>query len=455
MAWCGKCYTPLDKGCYVVTLPTDENQVVVEKEKDKNMYMEGRDGDHLLTPFQCDLCHFRNIMGRSPMNEKAEDVRILSSIRRVNLDAFWSREAGTVMKNLHEARRALRICSAFQLPSSVPFGSMGPYPLEDSFGMAEAILMLERSTEPGKNAETIQFGTMRKMRSMFSNIHHASAKGQAARVMAKDAKKMTVSTGKTNGEFFERFIRGAHKRMGDVVKPDRALSLPVLHRIMEILERDWEFANDEERELLAVEGSFYLIGFCGGLRGEEIPLTDITGIAKWWAEGEVENVDAHVTVALLGRFKGETGEKYHLLPLASVTSSGLQPRLWIGRAIAALAKRGVSRGPLFQTSKGQPIRAGAMEAKFIQRLEYVQEKRPDLISQQVDVAEEYGVSRSFRRGSTTEAGNRGVAASIIEMNNRWRKTERSGMSQSSLGMREHYTDVRLALPQLLRYSSAL
>ena len=266
---------------------------------------------------------------------------------------------------------------------------------------------------------------------------------------------MTVSTGKTNGEFFERFIRGAHKRMGDVVKPDRALSLPVLHAIMESLEREWEFATEEEKESLALEGSFYLISFCGGLRGEEVPLCDITGITKWWAEGEMPNVETHVTVALLGRFKGETGENNHLLPLASETSSGLKPRLWIGRAISALARRGITRGPLFRTEKGQPIRAGAMEARFFQRLEYVQETRPDLISQQVDVGEEYGVSRSFRRGSTTEAGNRGVPASTIEMNNRWRKAERSGASQSSLGMREHYTDVRLALPQLLRYSKAL
>ena len=96
-----------------------------------------------------------------------------------------------------------------------------------------------------------------------------------------------------------------------------------------------------------------------------------------------------------------------------------------------------------------------MEAQFFRRLEVIQEMRPDLIPDQVDVAEEYGVSRSFRRGSTTEAGNRGVAAHIIEMNNRWRKAERSGASQTSLGMREHYTDVRLALLQLLRYSKAL
>lgn len=417
--------------------------------------MEARDGDHLCTPFQCDTCHFRNIMGRSPIEEKAEDTKILAAIRRASLDAFWARERGTVDKNLQEARRALRICNSLHLPSSSPFSSLGPYPLEDTFGMVEAILLLERLTDPGKHAEVIQFSTMRKMRSMFSNIYHASARGQAEMVMAKDTKKMSVTKCKTHGEFFERFVRGAHRRMGDIVKPDRALSLPILHVIMDMLSQEWELADVEEQESVALEASFYLIAFCGGLRGEEIPLADITGITKWWNEGVVENVEPHVTVALLGRFKGETGEKYHLLPLAAETKSGLKPRLWIGRAIALLARKGITRGPLFRTTTGQPIHAGSMEYKFFFRLEEVQALHPDLIPDQVDVPEVYGVSRSFRRGSTTEAGNRGVAPNIIEMNNRWRKVERAGTAQASIGMREHYTDVRMALPQLLRYSAAL
>ena len=143
------------------------------------------------------------------------------------------------------------------------------------------------------------------------------------------------------------------------------------------------------------------------------------------------------------------------MPLAGETRSGLKPRLWVGRAISELANKGVTRGPLFRTPNGQPIRAGSMEPIFFARLEEVQEMRPDLIPEQVDVTDVYGVSRSFRRGSTTEAGNRGVPATVIELNNRWRKTERSGMSQASLGMREHYTDISLALPQLLKYSKAL
>mmetsp|Transcript_15422 Transcript_15422/g.21975 ORF Transcript_15422/g.21975 Transcript_15422/m.21975 type:complete len:108 (+) Transcript_15422:3941-4264(+) len=107
---------------------------------------------------------------------------------------------------------------------------------------------------------------MRKMRSMFSNMYSASSKGNGGMVMAKDARKMTVTQCKTHGEFFERFVRGAHKRMGDIVKPDRTLSLPILHVIMDILEQEWELADEEGHCSIALEASFYLIAFCGGLR---------------------------------------------------------------------------------------------------------------------------------------------------------------------------------------------
>jgi hypothetical protein len=257
----------------VIAKPKDENNLVVEKEGDKDRFIVGRDGDHLMCPFQCDECHFLNMMARRPIEDKAEDIRLMGAIRRANLDAFWSREPLTVSKNLQEARRSIRIRESLGLPKSKPFGPMGPFPLDDTFGMTEAVIMLERSTDKGKNADTIQFQTMRKLRSMFNNVWQASARGQSPMVMAKEKNKLSVLESKTHCEFFERFVRGAHKRMGDIVKPDMALSLPILHEIMRLIEADWSNSeNDSDREALALEASFYLIAFCAGLRGEEVPL---------------------------------------------------------------------------------------------------------------------------------------------------------------------------------------
>lgn len=42
---------------------------------------------------------------------------------------------------------------------------------------------------------------------------------------------------------------------------------------MRLIEADWsDSENDSDREALALEASFYLIAFCAGLRGEEVPL---------------------------------------------------------------------------------------------------------------------------------------------------------------------------------------
>ena len=73
---------------------------------DEKRFMEARAGDHLVTQFQCEVCHFRNIMGRDPMVDISDgDGELMSDFRRALLDAFWSREPTTVRANLIEAVR--------------------------------------------------------------------------------------------------------------------------------------------------------------------------------------------------------------------------------------------------------------------------------------------------------------------------------------------------------------
>jgi len=73
--------------------PEDEDGFVTLKSQDKLRFLVARKGDHLTCPFQCDLCHFRNIQKRNPIHNKVEDMRLLRCIRRANLDAMWSRES--------------------------------------------------------------------------------------------------------------------------------------------------------------------------------------------------------------------------------------------------------------------------------------------------------------------------------------------------------------------------
>ena len=78
-----------------------------------------------------------------------------------------------------------------------------------------------------------------------------------------------------------------------------------------------------------------------------------------------------------------------------------------------------------------------------------------MIRESVDVHEEYGLSRSFRRGSKSEDLNRGVDEVTIDRNNRWRKIERVGTSKVKLRTRDHYDEVLVSLRRFLKYPQAL
>ena len=69
--------------------------------------------------------------------------------------------------------------------------------------------------------------------------------------------------------------------------------------------------------------------------------------------------------------------------------------------------------------------------------------------------EEYGLSRSFRRGATSEARARGVKAEDVDLSNRWRNFESAKGHRPRLAMRDHYSDIRLLIPALLRFSEGL
>jgi hypothetical protein len=68
---------------------------------------------------------------------------------------------------------------------------MGSFPVEDSFGiqpMSFASLFKSRKIQ-----QKVQFCTIKKFRSAFSNTYHGSVQGQAAMVLANDTRKLTAT----------------------------------------------------------------------------------------------------------------------------------------------------------------------------------------------------------------------------------------------------------------------
>jgi hypothetical protein len=112
---------------------------VLLNEEDKTRFLRSRVGDHVLCLFQCELCHFRNMQGRSPVKGTGvlNDVETIDLIRRAHLVAFWSREPTTSGHNLSKVNRVLQISHDLGLDKP-PVPRLGPWPVEDKFGMGAA-----------------------------------------------------------------------------------------------------------------------------------------------------------------------------------------------------------------------------------------------------------------------------------------------------------------------------
>jgi hypothetical protein len=429
-----------------------------QEDKDDFRFRFARDGDHLMCPFQCDLCQFINVKKRLPSGLPGDDVLQLC-IRRANLDACWARETSTVTQNLREAVRVFK--SSALLGTEGGYTKRGPFPIEDVFGMEIAAHHLLRSLDPGRNAKTIQYETMRHVRSHFSNFYHTTPNGVGLSTAGADGSNMFFTNSPTNSYWFKRFMQGSHRRMGDVWIPDRALTIDELLKALEVLEEDWnDFAHDTESQLqVSLLGSAICAGFSGGLRGEEVPRADLGLIREHWAEALNHPRAPHVPWAMVGRFKKETGEKVFYQPLAVVTKSGIENGKWIKRAVDSYAKLGIVSGPFFRIKRKdggtQRCKPSDLDPDFHAVLTRVQARWPHILPASVDVGEEYRIRRSLRRGSTTHAGNMAIPREVIEANNRWRKHGNSRGVLPGMSMVERYSDAKASVLALLRYSMGL
>jgi hypothetical protein len=112
-------------------------------------------------------------------------------------------------------------------------------------------------------------------------------------------------------------------------------------------------------------------------------------------EGKTQDEKAHVVAPLVGRFKNELGERYHLILLAATTASGLNPREWLEWLVMVRQEEGWMRGPAFCDEAGLVAYSRNYEGLFIEVLADIQEERPELIPPTVDVTD-HDLSRTWR-----------------------------------------------------------
>jgi hypothetical protein len=108
-AWHGKCFVQDVNDKFPVLQVQDLDDSLVDEsrfdDEDPKWFKEARDGDHLMTPFQCLKCHFVNITGRMPRSLSHKDVLAMTCIKRATLDSLWAQERSTVQSNRLEGAK--------------------------------------------------------------------------------------------------------------------------------------------------------------------------------------------------------------------------------------------------------------------------------------------------------------------------------------------------------------
>lgn len=359
----------------------------------------------------------------------------------------------TVARNKAEVKKLLDIAvGTYSIPNLLP--KMGPHPLTDKWGMSVALVVLRKSLDKGINSEYVQYETARKMRSAFSNIWGASIHSMTDGVMARDTMKTYITHCPTYSLWFEKFMKGMHSRMGDDHRPDLAFSREVMHQIMNLLNEDYlEATSPERKRFIARMGLLMLSTFLGGLRGEEVPRI----VRKAFVELNLESLKCHTphcVLPLYGRFKNDSNiPRCYLFRICKISKSGFNMERWVLRIIEE--EKDSKNVFLFSDKSGKKESAAkTYEGYLFNLLKEIQEKTTGLIPKSLDVEEAYGISRSGRRGGTTNAQNapnEECNDKDIERNNRWRNEE--GTKKPSLSMIQLYTESLYSLQTDLRFSS--
>ena len=120
-----------------------------------------------------------------------------------------------------------------------------------------------------------------------------------------------------------------------------------------------------------------------------------------------------------------------------------------------LMNEGKREGPTICDEDGYLLKSAQINLEFRQQLAIVQNFRPDLIKETINVFDIYNIRRSLKRRSTSIAMREKVPQPVIDLVNRWSIRENSRDRSRGSSMRDYYTEIKLVLHTILPYSEAL
>jgi hypothetical protein len=438
----------------------DEERILsgwAPQKSDTGRFTSASNGDNLMVPFECDFCVFGKLFDHTPDEGNAKDVFAMACIRRIILDAFWSRARSTVDANTAKAREGLALSRRMGMrgPAEPP----GPLPKTDHCGYEVAIQIVVSSLDAGRYSTTHkQWDTVRQFRSSYSNQVRAGRDANSNPIVITDGDGKSyqrIGRDACGSLWFARFTLGCRKRMGQDWRPNQAISVTLVH---EVLKKTEERAKKEQdldgRQKWILAGGYFCICFVLSLRSPEGLMADLEGLIRYHDEFSDE-----VVIPLLGRFKGEHHAKQHLLPAEGTTGSGIRVKQWVRRMLVVHRAAKRTTGPVFVNRDGYQSSTSEMNELFLQVLGEIYDEQPNLFGIDVkgagDLPDKFNVFRSFRRGSESRAVAMKVSEADRYVVNRWKKKEAAGTNKTAHAIDQYYVDITLVKEAFMRYTDAM
>jgi hypothetical protein len=233
--------------------------------------------------------------------------------------------------------------------------------------------------------------------------------------------------------------------MGSQSQPNHGLLIGAIVYLLKLIEMDAQEANEAESFAIANKlwkvGTYICILMVTSLCGHEGFYLDLAGLHKDINKGRTGIIPTainkhtvlseevcrnlpHVTICLLGKFKGKTGTDHHLITVANETSSGLRPHWWLERLVEVCELEGKVDGPAFASADGTLASSTDYGAMFRKYLGIVQEET-DLIPGNHDVNALYSTFCTPRTTATMRIEQAGFGNQFVDQMNRWRLQEKA------------------------------
>jgi hypothetical protein len=123
--------------------------------------------------------------------------------------------------------------------------------------------------------------------------------------------------------------------------------------------------SPEERNRWIVFYTYAMTCYVVSLRGCDSLLLDLSRLNRKWDVGGEE----YVVIALLGKIKGEAGDRAHLLPCVPKTSSGIRVCQKLKRLLTFKKSIGQVTGPAVSDVNGKIYSSQSLNDAFLAILE--------------------------------------------------------------------------------------